>query len=148
MAELDIDALVLSGVRAQEAIGGHRRIAVFQSDPPGPAFVVTRSRPPHVCTPDPEGAPHLPSEHVHPIAFDGRAFAVALPGWLGSAAWGRIALDRAAPGAFAMVAAACPDATLLDAAPLLARLACLQLLSIRSMRMSSRLRRPSRTAWI
>src|SRR5204863_9123985 len=40
MAELAIDGLLLSGVAAQEAIGGHRRIEVFQSDPPGPAFVL------------------------------------------------------------------------------------------------------------
>ncbi len=122
MADLDIDALVLTAVAAQETIGGHRRIAVFQSDPPGPAFVLTRSGPPHVCTPDPEGAQHLPADHVHPIAFDGGAFARALPAWLGNAASGRIALDRAAPGASAMVATACPNATVIDAAPLLARL--------------------------
>jgi hypothetical protein len=122
MAELEIDALVLTGVRAQEAIGGHRRIAVFQSDPPGPAFVLSRSGPPHVCTPDPEGALHLPADHVHPIAFDASAFAHALPAWLGAAASGRIAVDRAAPGTFAMIALACPGATVTDAAPLVARL--------------------------
>jgi Xaa-Pro aminopeptidase len=122
MADLDIDALVLTGVAAQETIGGHRRIAVFQSDPPGPAFVLTRSGAPHVCTPDPEGAQHLPADHVHPIAFDGSTFGRALPSWLGSAASGCIALDRAAPGASAMVAIACSSATVIDAAPLLRRL--------------------------
>jgi Xaa-Pro aminopeptidase len=122
MADLGIEALVLTGVAAQETIGGHRRIAVFQSDPPGPAFVLTRSGPPHVCTPDPEGAQHLPADHVHPIAFDRTAFARELPEWLGSAASGRIALDRAGTGASAMVAGACPTGTVIDAAPLLARL--------------------------
>ncbi len=122
MAELGIDGLLLSGVTAQEAIGGHRRIAVFQSDPPGPAFVLTRSGPPHVCTPDPEGALHLPAGHVHPIPFDGGAFARALPTWLGPAAGGRVALDRAAPGVYAMVATALPGATLIDATALLEQL--------------------------
>jgi Xaa-Pro aminopeptidase len=59
---------------------------------------------------------------VHPITFDASTFARALPGWLGPAARGVLALDRAAPGAYAMVAAACPDATLVDAALLLLRL--------------------------
>jgi Xaa-Pro aminopeptidase len=121
MVELGIDVLLLSGVAAQEALGGHRRIAVFQSDPPGPAFVLTQEGPPHVCTPDPDGALHIPADHVHPIEFDGATFADALPGRLGPAAHGRLAVDRAGPGAFAMVAAACPHATLLDAGPLLAR---------------------------
>jgi Xaa-Pro aminopeptidase len=119
MAALGIDGLVLSGVDAQEAIGGHRRIRVFQSDPPGPGFVLCRSGPPHVCTPDPEGALHLPSDHVHPIAFDGRALGRCLPVWLGPAATGVLALDRAAPDAYAMVEAACPDATVVDAARVL-----------------------------
>jgi Xaa-Pro aminopeptidase len=122
MAELDIDGVILSGVAAQEAIGGHRRIAVFQSDPPSPAFVLTRSGPPHVCTPDPEGALRLPADNVHPIAFDGSAFARALPAWLGSASNGRLALDRAAPSAHSLLAAACPDAMWLDAGALLERL--------------------------
>ncbi|MDQ1534891.1 MAG: hypothetical protein QOF28_2652 [Actinomycetota bacterium] len=122
MAHLGLDGLLLTGVAAQEAIGGHDRIRVFQSDPPAPAFVLTRSGPPHVCTPDPEGALHLPADHVHPIAFDGGAFARALPAWLGPATTGRLALDGATPGAYAMVAAACPQAELVDAAPLLMRL--------------------------
>ena len=122
MARLGLDGVLLTGVAAQEAIGGHRRIRVFQSDPPAPAFVLARSGPPHVLTPDAEGALHLPADHVHPIAFDGGAFARALPAWLGTAAAGRLALDRAAPGAYAAVAAACPHATLVDAAPLLLRL--------------------------
>lgn len=121
MAALGIDGLVLSGVAAQEAIGGHRRIEVFQSDPPGPAFVLTRSGPPHVCTPDPDGAMHLPADHVHPIAFDPAAFARALPGWLGSAATGCLALDRAAPGTYSMIAAACSAATLVEARVVLDR---------------------------
>jgi Xaa-Pro aminopeptidase len=122
MFELGIDGLLLSGVAAQETIGGHRRIAVFQSDPPFPAFVLTRSGPPHVCTPDPEGAQHLPADHVHPITFDPSTFARRLPDWLGTAATGLVALDRAPPGAYSMVAAACPDATLLDAEAVLDRL--------------------------
>ena len=65
---------------------------------------------------NPEGALHLPADHVHPIAFDGGAFARALPTWLGTATTGRLALDRTAPGAHAVVAAACPHATLVDAA--------------------------------
>jgi Xaa-Pro aminopeptidase len=132
MAELDIDALVLTGIAAQEAIGGHRRIGVYQSDPPGPAFVLTRAGAPHVCTPDPEGAQHLPADRVHPIAFEGGAFGRALPARLGSAGHGRIALDRAAPGAFAMVATSCPTATMIDAAPLLRRLGLESTLSNRT----------------
>ena len=119
MASLGFDGVLLTGVAAQQAIGGHRRIRVLQSDPPAPAFLLTRSGSPHVCTPDPEGALHLPADHVHPIAFDSGAFARALPTWLGTATSGRLALDDAAPDAYAVVAAACPHATLVDAAPLL-----------------------------
>ena len=119
MASLGFDGVLLTGVAAQQAIGGHRRIRVLQSDPPAPAFLLTRSGSPHVCTPDPEGALHLPADHVHPIAFDSGAFARALPTWLGTASSGRLALDNAAPDAYAVVAAACPHATLVDAAPLL-----------------------------
>lgn len=122
MAQLDIDGLLLTGVAAQEAIGGHHRIVVFQSDPPSPAFALTRSGPPHICTPDPEGAMHVPADHVHPIAFDAGTFARSLPEWLGPAVGGRIALDRAAPGAYAMVASVCPGATLVDAQDLLQQL--------------------------
>ena len=95
---------------------------MFQSDPPSPALVLTRSGPPHVCTPDPDGAMHLPADHVHPIAFDPGAFARSLPDRLGSAATGRIALDRASPGAYTMVASTCPAATLVDAQDLFQRL--------------------------
>ena len=122
MRALDIDALVLTGVAAQEHVAGHRRIRVFQSDPPGPALVLTSAGPPHVCTPDPDGATGLPEDHVHPIAFDPSAFTRALSDRLGDARTGRIAADRAAPGAYAAIEAACPDATLVDAGPLLDRL--------------------------
>lgn len=122
MAQLGLDGLLLTGVAAQEAIGGHHRIVVFQSDPPAPAFVLTREGPPHVCTPDPEGAMHLPADHVHPIAFDAETFARSLPAWLGRAVNGRLAVDRASPGAYAMIAAACPDAKLVDARALLLEL--------------------------
>ena len=45
-----------------------------------------------------------------------------MPAWLGPAANGRLALDRASPGAYAMIAAACPGATLVDAQSLLLQL--------------------------
>jgi Xaa-Pro aminopeptidase len=55
---------------------------------------------------------------VHPIAFDPTAFARALPRWIGSVPK-RIAMDRAAPSAFAALAAAFPSATIVDAEPAL-----------------------------
>lgn len=121
MVEAGLAGLLLSGTAAVLAVGGHRRIGVRQAAAPLPSLVLTTAGPPHVLTPDPEGAGHLPGSHVHPVVFDPRTLAAWLPEWLGDAAAGPLGVDATSPGTYALVRAACPGAGLRDAGAMLAQ---------------------------
>ena len=112
-------ALLVTRAATAAAVGGHERIAVYQSDPPFPTVFLPLDGPPHVCTPDPDGAMHLPADHVHPILFDPVALAARIPEWLGDSAGGPLYVDVSSPGAYERLAAALPGAELRDAAPIL-----------------------------
>jgi Xaa-Pro aminopeptidase len=112
-------ALFVTRADAASAVAGHERITVYQSDPPFPSVFLPRVGPPHVCTPDPDGAMHLPADHVHPILFDTDALARQLPVWLGDAAAGPAYVDICSPGGYQKLQAALPGVELRDAAALL-----------------------------
>ena len=112
-------ALLVTRAAAATAVGGHERIAVYQSDPPFPSVFLPLEGPPHVCTPDPDGAMHLPADHVHPVLFDPAGLAARVPDWLGTAAAGPVFIDVSSPDAYAWLRAVLPGAELRDATPIL-----------------------------
>ncbi len=112
-------ALFVTRAAAAAAVGGHLRIHVYQSDAPFPNLFLPLEGPPHVCTPDPDGAMHLPEDHVHPVLFDVVALAARLPEWLGDAAAGPVYVDTGSPRAFAVIRAALPGVELRDASLIL-----------------------------
>jgi hypothetical protein len=115
MTDAAVDAVLLSSPSAAAAIAGHRRVAVHGAAGPLPVAVVTRGSPPHVFTPDPDGAPALPTESLHGIAWDPAGLAAAIRHILGPAAAGTIGVEVISPGAVALLRAALPHATLVDA---------------------------------
>ncbi len=112
-------ALLVTRADAAAAVAGHQRITVYQSDAPFPSVFLPVAGLPHVCTPDPDGAMHLPADHVHPILFDTESLARRLPNWLGDAATGPVYVDVCSPGGYEKLRAGLPNAELFDAAALL-----------------------------
>jgi len=112
-------ALFVTRAAAAAAVGGHHRIHVYQSDAPFPNLFLPVDGPPHLCTPDPDGAMHLPEDHVHPVLFDVAALAARLPDWLGDAATGPVYVDTGSPRACELLRAALPGVELRDATPIL-----------------------------
>ncbi len=111
-----LDGLLIAAPGSAAAIGGHRRIGVRQADPPTPSLVLGPIGAPHVCTPDPDGALHLPAAHVHPHWFDAHSLARRLPDWLPGAR--RVAMDSRDEATIALVRNALHGAEVIDAAPL------------------------------
>ncbi len=120
MAARGIDALLAVNSRTVVAVSGARRIPLRGDDGPGPSLVLTLDGPPQMCTPDPDGALHLPADHVHAMSFDPDWVPRHLPEWLGAAAHGVVALEPVSPATLARLRVALPDAELIDAAGLLA----------------------------
>jgi Xaa-Pro aminopeptidase len=112
-------ALLVTRAAAAAAVGGHERIAVYQSDPPFPSVFLPLEGAPHVCTPDPDGATHLPADHVHPVLFDPAVLAARVPEWLGDAAAGPVFVDVSSPGAYERLRAVLPGVELRDASSIL-----------------------------
>jgi hypothetical protein len=121
MGEAGIDGLLLGGDGAGAFAAGHRRIGVHMPGWPLPMTIVPRSGLPHVVTADPDGATHLPADHVHPLMWNPASLKAALPEFLGDAAAGVLGTDLLAPGSYELVRAACPRAVLVDARALLAQ---------------------------
>jgi hypothetical protein len=113
MARSGLDALLLFGLAATEFAGGHRRLRVHAPGWPLPAVALTRSGPPHVVSPDPDGAMHLPADRVHGIFWDPAGLLAALPAWLDGSS--TIGLDTCSPAALELVREAMPAARLADA---------------------------------
>src|ERR1700682_1974392 len=115
MGEPAADGVLLSPPSSAAAIVGHRRVSWHGSAGPLPVAVVTQGSPPHVFTPDPDGAPTLPTDSLHGIAWDPAGLATAIGHILGPAADGTIGVDVVSPGAIALLRMALPQATLVDA---------------------------------
>ncbi|MCU1458592.1 MAG: peptidase family protein [Actinomycetia bacterium] len=120
MAAHGIDGLLASRSRTVVNISGARRIPLRGDDGPSPTLVLTLQGPPQLCTPDPDGALHLPADHVHAMPFDPDWLPRVLAGWLGAAADGVIALEEVSPAALARLRVALPNAQFVDAAGVLA----------------------------
>jgi Xaa-Pro dipeptidase len=120
MAARGIDALLAAHSRTVVGVSGARRIPLRGDDGPSPTLVLTLEGPPQLCTPDPDGALHLPADHVHAMPFDPEWLPSRLPGWLGDAAHGVVALEDVSPATLARLRVALPDARFIDAAGVLA----------------------------
>jgi Creatinase/Prolidase N-terminal domain len=122
MRESGLDALLLGGEGAGHFAAGHARIGVHTAGSPIPVTVVPASGSPHIVTVDPDGAVDLPSDHVHGMIWDPAALITYLPSWIGtgSGSGQRIGVDTLSPGGRALITAALPGCTLVDATRLLA----------------------------
>jgi hypothetical protein len=120
MRQSGLDALLLGGEGAGHFAAGHSRIGVHTAGSPIPVTVVPASGHPHIVTVDPDGAVELPPDHVHGMIWDPLALIDQLPHWVGSGSGLRIGVDALSPGGRALVAAALPGSSLVDATGLLA----------------------------
>ncbi len=120
MKRSGLDALLLGGEAAGQFAAGHSRIGVHNPGSPIPVTVVPAAGTPHVVTPDPDGAVALPADHVHGMIWDPAVFRAELPHWIGARPGLRIGVDALSPGGRALITAAVPDCTLVDATRLLA----------------------------
>jgi hypothetical protein len=120
MKRSGLDALLLGGEAAGQFAAGHSRIGVHSPGSPIPVTVVPAAGTPHVVTPDPDGALGLPSDHVHGMIWDPAVLVAELPVWIGARPGLRIGVDVLSPGGRALITAAVPDCTLVDATRLLA----------------------------
>jgi hypothetical protein len=120
MKRSGLDALLLGGEGAGQFAAGHSRIGVHNPGSPIPVTVVPAAGTPHVVTPDPDGAVGLPADHVHGMIWDPAVLVAELPGWIGARSGMRIGVDSLSPGGRALIAAAVPGCTLVDATRLLA----------------------------
>jgi hypothetical protein len=115
-----LDALLLGGEAAGQFAAGHTRIGVHMPGWPIPVTAVASSGLPHVVTADPDGAPNLPADHVHGMMWNPETLVSELKVWLGGAAGLRIGIDAMSPGGRALIEAALPGCTVVDATRLLA----------------------------
>ncbi len=115
-----LDALLLGGEGAGHFAAGHSRIGVHHPGSPIPVTVVPSAGTPHVVTPDADGAVALPADHVHGMIWDPAVLITELPNWIGARSGMRIGVDALSPGGRALITAALPDCTLVDATRLLA----------------------------
>jgi Xaa-Pro dipeptidase len=120
MRDRGLDALLLGGEAAGQFAAGHGRIGVHMPGWPIPVAAVSRSGSPHIVTADPEGALGLPADHVHGMMWNPETLISELPRWLGSDPDLRIGVDAMSPGGRALIEAALPGCTLVDATPVLA----------------------------
>jgi hypothetical protein len=117
-----IDALLLGGEAAGVFAAGHTRIGVHMPGWPLPVTVIPVEGAPHVVTADPDGAQHLPGDHVHGMMWNPATLVTSLPRWLGGSEGLVVGVDALSPGGTALVEAALPGARLVDATPLVAEL--------------------------
>jgi hypothetical protein len=87
---------------------------------PIPVTAVPSSGLPHVVTADPDGALGLPADHVHGMMWNPETLVSELPQWLGGGSALRIGIDALSPGGRALIEAALPGCTIVDATRLLA----------------------------
>jgi Creatinase/Prolidase N-terminal domain len=120
MRQSGLDALLLGGEAAGQFAAGHSRIGVHHPGSPIPVTVVPSVGAPHVVTPDADGAVALPPDHVHGMIWDPAVLITELPEWIGARSGMRIGVDALSPGGRALITAAVPDCTLVDATRLLA----------------------------
>ncbi len=116
-----IDALLLGGEAPGYFVAGHTRIGVHPGSAVIPITVVPSSGLPHVVTPDPDGATHLPQDHVHGSRWSPATLASDLPGWLGRSSGLRVGVDALSPIAHELIRDALTDSEIVDATDLLAR---------------------------
>jgi hypothetical protein len=115
-----IDALLLGGEGAGFFVAGHTRIGVHPGGSVLPLTIVPSAGLPHVITGDPDGATHLPEDHVHATRWSPMTLARDLPLWLGGASGLRIGVDMLSPTAHSIIHGALTDCRLVDATGLLA----------------------------
>lgn len=116
-----MDALLLGGDASGAFAGGHRRLKVHGPGWPLPMVALGVEGLPHVVSADPDGAEHLPADHVHGITWDPDRLVEQLPSWLGAAGDGTVGLDMLSPRGFEIVRTALPRARLVDASHVLAQ---------------------------
>jgi hypothetical protein len=87
---------------------------------PIPVTVIPAQGLPHVVTADPDGAVGLPADHVHGMMWNPQTLVQSLQDWLGGATGLRLGTDALSPGGRALIEAAIPGATVVDATRLLA----------------------------
>lgn len=114
------DALLLGGEAAGQFAAGHTRIGVHMPGWPIPVTFVPASGLPHIVTADPDGAANLPADHVHGMMWNPETLVSELAGWLEGASGLRIGVDALSPGGLALIQAAAPGSTIVDATHLLA----------------------------
>ena len=115
-----IDVLLLGGEGAGFFVAGHTRIGVHPGGSVLPLTVVPSAGLPHVITPDPDGATHLPADHVHATRWNPFALVDDLPRWVGRANGLRIGIDALSPIARSIIRDAFTDCHIVDATVLLA----------------------------
>jgi len=114
------DALLLGGESAGQFAAGHSRIGVHMPGWPIPVTFVPASGLPHIVTADPDGAADLPGDHVHGMMWNPETLVSELSRWLEGASGLRIGTDALSPGGLALIEAAAPGSTIVDATRLLA----------------------------
>ncbi len=127
MRHAGLDALLLGGEAAGQYAAGHTRIGVHMPGWPIPGTVVPASGLPHVVTADADGAIGLPADHVHGMMWNPQTLVQSLQEWLGGARGRptdgtsglRLGTDVLSPGGLALIKAAIPGATIVDATRLL-----------------------------
>jgi hypothetical protein len=120
MGAAGFDALLLGGEAAGQFAAGHSRIGVHMPGWPIPVTAVLTSGPPHIVTADPDGAVDLPADHVHGMMWNPETLVTELQHWLGGASGLRVGTDALSPGGRALIDAALPGSTIVDATRLLA----------------------------
>jgi hypothetical protein len=115
-----LDALLLGGEAAGQFAAGHSRIGVHMPGWPIPVTVVPASGLPHIVTADPDGAITLPADHVHGMMWNPATLVSELARWLDGASELRVGADALSPGGMALIEAALPGSTIVDATRLLA----------------------------
>jgi hypothetical protein len=120
MRSQGIDALLLGSESAGSFVAGHTRIGVHPGGSVLPLTIVPSSGQPHVITGDPDGALHLPEDHVHATRWSPQTLAEDLPGWLDTTSGLRIGVDALSPTAHTLIGRAFNDCQLVDATVLLA----------------------------
>lgn len=114
------DALLLGGESAGQFAAGHSRIGVHMPGWPIPVTFVPAEGLPHIVTADPDGAVSLPAGHVHGMMWNPATLVTELQSWTDGASGLRVGTDSLSPGGRALIEAALPGSTIVDATRLLA----------------------------
>jgi hypothetical protein len=114
------DALLLGGEAAGQYAAGHSRIGVHMPGWPIPVTFVPAQGLPHIVTADPDGAETLSGAYVHGMMWNPETLVSELARWLEGASGLRIGTDALSPGGIALIEAAAPGSTIVDATRLLA----------------------------